>query len=201
MFARIAAFLASAAKFIGQVGIDLVNGLPTVGRWLDDIISWPFRTLFGGSQAQPSYTPEYQTADLLDVLKEARQDAKAKVTRLDRNGIDSVLAYARAHRDDRATMRLPKSLDPRVRAALLTMDDAALRKLHTAGIGQVRRFVDGMPHGIPGVPAFGENLTTAANDIPPKGLSTHEQMLWKIRAQLLKNKESEPFHSPRAARP
>jgi hypothetical protein len=171
--------------------------LPTAGKWLDDLISAPFRMIFGSGRETPSYTPDVQTADLLDVLKDSRQAAQEEAHRLDRNGIESVLEFAKAHRDTRATMTLPKRLDPRVKAALLTMDDAALRKLHTSGIGQVRKFLDGRPHGIPGVPSFGEQLPTAADEPMPKGLSVHEAMLWKIRAQMLKPTESKPFPYPR----
>ncbi|MQV12184.1 hypothetical protein GHL01_00295 [Sinorhizobium meliloti] len=160
----------------------------------------PFRLVFGHGQPQPSYAPEYQTADLLDTLKDARVEATEKAIRLDRNVIESVVEFARAHRDDRATMTLPTRLDPRVRAALLTMDDVALRTLSRAGIGQVRKFIDGMPHGIPGVPAFGEKLPTAANDAPPKGMNAHEAMLWKIRAQLLKETNAESFAAPKVAK-
>ncbi|KQZ50308.1 hypothetical protein ASD54_08620 [Rhizobium sp. Root149] len=190
MLRRIAALLASAAS-------KLINSLPTAGKWLDDLLSMPFRTVFGGGGGAPSYTPDVQTADLLNTLKDAREAAQAEAHRLDRNDIESVLEFAKAHRDTRATMSLPKTLTPEVRAALLQMDDVALRKLYTSGIGQVRKFLAAKPHGIQGVPSFGERLPTVADEPMPKGMTVHEAMVWKIRAKMLKPTESEPFPYPR----
>lgn len=198
MLARI---LAAIWRFFASMGVDVWKSRWDILRWCDDVVKAPFRTVFGNGGGAPSYTPDVQTADLLTSLRDAREAAQAEANRLDRNGIETVLEFAKAHRDVRSTMKLPKDLDPRVRAALLTMDDAALRKLHTSGIGQIRKFLDGKPHGIVGVPSFGEHLPTAANEPMPKGLSVHEAMVWKIRAQMLKSTESEPFEYPRKARP
>lgn len=186
---------------MASIGVDVWNSRWDMLRWCDDVIKSPFRTVFGHGGGAPSYSPDVQTSDLLNVLRDSRQVMQAEARRLDRNGIESVLEFARAHRDTRATMTLPKSLDPQVRAALLTMDDAALRRLHTSGIGQVRKFLDGRPHGIPGIPFFGEHLPTSRNETPAKGLSVHQAMLWKIRARMLQPTESEPFSHPRKARP
>lgn len=196
MLARIAAAI---WRFMQSIGVDIWSSRWDILRWCDDVIKSPFRTVFGNGGGAPSYTPDLQTADLVDVLKDAREAAQEQANRLDRNAIEAVLEFARAHRDTRATMTLPKSLDPQVRAALLAMDDAALRKLHTAGIGQVRKFLDGKPHGIIGVPSFGEHLPTAANEPMPKGMTVHEAMIWKIRQRMLKPTESEPFEYPRKA--
>lgn len=197
MLSRIAAAI---CRFLKSIGTDLWSGRWDIVNWCENVAKMPFRLVFGHGQPQPSYAPEYQTADLLDTLKDARVAANEKVHRLDRNGIESVLEFAKAHRNDRATMPLPKRLDPRVRAALVTMNDAALRTLSKAGIGQVRRFIDGIPHGIPGVPAFGERLPADADAAPPKGMTSHQAMLWKIRAQLLKETNAEPFTAPKVAK-
>jgi hypothetical protein len=186
---------------MSSVGIDVWKSRWDILNWCDDVIKAPFRSVFGGRGGAPSYTPDIQTADLLTSLKDAREVAQAEAHRLDRNGIESVLEFAKAHRDTRATMSLPASLSPEVRAALLQMDDVQLRKLHTAGIGQFRKFLDGRPHGIQGVPSFGEHLPTAADEPMPKGMSVHEAMVWKIHQQMLKPMESEPFEYPRKARP
>lgn len=194
MFARV---FAAIWRFMQSIGIDAWKSRWDILNWCDNVIKAPFRTVFGGGGGAQSYTPDVQTADLLNVLKDSRQAAQAEAHRLDRNGIESVLEFARAHRDVRSTMKLPQSLDPQVKAALLTMDDAALRKLHTSGIGQVRKFLDGRPHGIVGVPSFGEHLPTSPTETPPKGMTVHEAMVWKIRQQLLKSTESKPFEYPR----
>jgi hypothetical protein len=194
MFARIAAAI---WRFMSSIGIDIWNSRWDILRWCDDVVKAPFRTVFGNGGGAPSYTPDVQTSDLLNTLKDAREAAQAEAHRLDRNDIESVLEFAKAHRDTRATMSLPKSLTPEVRAALLQMDDVQLRKLHTAGIGQVRKFLDGRPHGIQGVPSFGEHLPTSPTETPPKGMTVHEAMVWKIRQQMLKPTESEPFPYPR----
>lgn len=198
MFASV---FAAIWRFFSSIGVDVWKSRWDILNWCDDVIKAPFRTVFGNGGGAPSYTPDVQTADLLDVLKDSRQAAQAEAQRLDRNDIESVLEFAKAHRDTRATMSLPASLSPEVRAALLQMDDVALRKLHTSGIGQVRKFLDGRPPGIQGVPSFGEHIPATAIDPMPKGLSVHEAMLWRIRAQMLKPTESEPFEYPRKARP
>jgi hypothetical protein len=192
---------AAIRRFFSSIGVDVWNSRWDMLRWCDDVIKAPFRTVFGNGDGAPSYIPDVQTAELLNTLRETREAAQAEAHRLDRNGIETVLEFAKAHRDVRSTMKLPQSLDPRVKATLLTMDDAALRKLHTSGIGQIRKFLDGRPHGIQGVPSFGEHLPTSRDETPPKGLCVHEAMLWKIRAQMLKPTESEPFLYPRKARP
>lgn len=194
MFAR--AF-AAIWRFMQSIGIDAWRSRWDILNWCDNVIKAPFRTVFGHGAPAPSYTPDVQTADLLHTLRETREAAQAEAHRLDRNGIETVLEFAKSHRDVRSTMKLPQSLAPQVKAALLTMDDAALRKLHTAGIGQVRKFLDGRPHGIPGVPSFGEHFPTSPTETPPKGMSVHEAMVWKIRQRMLKPTESEPFPYPR----
>lgn len=193
MLLKVTALLAAAAS-------KLINAMPGVGRWLDDLFSMPFRTLFGSDRETPAYTPDVQTSDLLDTLRETRMAAQAEAHQLDRNEIERVLEFARAHRDTRATLTLPKSLTPEVRAALLTMDDAALRKLHTSGIGQVRKFLAGKPHGIVDVPSFAEHLLTSPTETPFKGINVHEGMIWKIRQQMHKQTESKPFEYPRKVR-
>lgn len=183
MLKRIAAVLAAAASKI-------IGSMPTVGKWLDDIISWPFRTLFGGGREAPSYSPDIPASDFTGVLKNARETAAAKERKFDRSVLDSVLEYCRAHPDARATMKLPQGLDPRIQASLLTMDDAALRALSRAGMSQIKRFVEGIPHSILGVPGFGEIRRVAANDTAPR-VSHRDQILWKVRAGL--EKDAEPF--------
>lgn len=188
---------AAIARFLKSLGSDVWNARWDILRWCHNLIRAPFQMIFG-SKPEPSYAPELQTSDLLDKLRSAREDAAERVIRLDRGGIEGVLEYCRAHRDDRTRMTLPNSLDRKVRAALLTMDDAELRTLAGAGIGQLRKFAAGLPHGIAGVPAFGERLPLAGNDAPPAGLNAHERMLWKVRAQLLKEGNADAFSRPKS---
>jgi hypothetical protein len=182
MLKRIAAILASAASKV-------IGSLPTAGKWLDDIVSWPFRTLFGGGRDAPSYTPDIPAADYTDVLRNARETANVQTKKFDRNVLDSVLEYCRAHPDARDIMKLPQGLDPRIQATLLTMDDAALRALSRAGMSQIKRFVEGIPHSILGVPGFGEIRRVAANDAAPK-MTPGDHVAWKVRAS---EKDAEPF--------
>ncbi|MGF0537300.1 hypothetical protein ACQQ2Q_04835 [Agrobacterium sp. ES01] len=198
MFARIAAAI---WRFMSSIGIDIWKGRFDILNWCDNVIRAPFHMVFGHDAGAPSYTPDVQTSDLLKVLKDSRQAAQAEARRLDRNGIETVLEFAGAHRDTRAMMTLPESLDPRVRAGLLTMDDSELRRLRASGIGQVRKFLDCKPHGIVGVPSFGEHIPASPTETPPKGMSINQAMVWRIRQQMLKPTESEPYEYPRKARP
>lgn len=180
MLRRIAAVLAAAAS-------KLIGSLPTAGKWLDDIVSRPFRTLFGGGRGNPSYTPDIPAADYVDVLKDARETATSQAKKFDRNIMESVLEYCRAHPDVRATTKLPTNLDPRIQAQLLTMDDAALRALARGGASQLKRFLDGIP---------GDQFRlVAANDAVPT-MSPHDHVMWKVRAHA--EKDAEPFVTKRA---
>lgn len=187
MLKRIAAAIAAALEMFGKIG-----------KWGWDVcwatVRFPFE-LISTKPPLPQFNPTVEKSDVLDEYSEARK-RHAAVQSLDRDGIHTLLEYCRAHRDDRATMRLPKDLPPSVLASLVSMDDKALRALATAGVGQVRKFMSGKPHGIHGVPAVGTTSgATAANDEPPKGMSEHERVLWKIRARLMKDKQ-EPYRAP-----
>jgi hypothetical protein len=187
MLKRIATILANAASKI-------IGSLPTVGKWLDDIVSWPFRKLFGDGRDAPSYTPDIPASNYVEVLRNARETASAETKKFDRNVLDSVMEYCRAHPDTRAVMKLPKGLDPRIQSLLLTMGDDQLRALSRAGMSQLKRFVEGIPHNVIGVPGFGEIMRIAANDAAPR-MSSDDHIAWKLRAQ---DKEAEPFISRRA---
>ncbi|MBB4102417.1 hypothetical protein [Allorhizobium borbori] len=189
MLARFAAALTAAFQMIGKVG-----------KWSWDVavatVRFPFE-LISTKPPLPQFNPTVEKSDVLDEYNEARK-RHAAVQTLDRDGIHTLLEYCRAHRDDRATMKLPKDLPPPVLASLVSMDDKALRSLATAGVGQVRKFMSGKPHGIHGVPAVAPDpdvVPTAADDEPPRNASHHERVLWKIRANMLKDRQSE-FRAP-----
>lgn len=187
MLARIAAAIAAAFQMIGKVG-----------KWSWDVC-WatarlPFE-LISTRPPLPQYNPTIEKSDILGEYEEARK-RNAAVQSLDRDGINTLLEYCRAHRADRATMRMPKDLPPSVLAALISMDDKALRALATAGVGQVRKFMNGRPHGIHGVPAVAPDVVpTEVGEAPPRGMSEHERVIWKIRARLMKDKQ-EPYRAP-----
>jgi len=193
MLSRIAAAI---GRFFRSLGSDIWSSRWDIVNWCETVAKAPFRLVFGHA-APPSYTPDIPASNYVDILKDARAAAVVKERTFDRSVIESVLEYCRAHADSRATMRLPKQLNPKVQATLLTMDDAALRALSRAGMSQVKRFVEGIPHGISDVPGYGEFRPTAANDQPPRNLTAHERILWKVRAGLEKEKEAEPFTNPR----
>jgi hypothetical protein len=139
----------------------------------------------------PHYEPQVTQSDVVQDFVHARQAQKG-VRTLDRDAVDQLLDYCRAHRDDRVTMRLPKDLPAPVVASLLSMDDGELRKLATSGIGQLRKFMHGQPHGIHGVPSAEPAVPVAANDTPPVGMTQDQKRLWKVRASYLKDR-AEPF--------
>ncbi|MCR6502474.1 hypothetical protein MUO32_25945 [Shinella sp. CPCC 101442] len=174
-----AALAAAASKIIGSI--------PTIGKWFDDIVSMPLRTLFSGGREAPSYTPDIPASDYVDVLKNAREAATSQATKFDRNIMESILEYCRAHPDIRATMKLPTNLDPRIQARLLTMNDAALRALARGGASQLKRFLEGIPSD--------QIKLVAANDGVPT-MSPRDHVLWKVRANA--EKDAEPFVPLRA---
>lgn len=189
MFAKIAAAIAAALKSMGTSAVSILD-------WCEQVVRWPFSLVFGHGAPTPTYTPAVSPSDVIEEFQHARNTAAAIHT-LDRDGIDSVLEFCRAHKNDRVGMALPKNLEPPVRAALMSMSDAELRAVATSGIGAVRRFLDGKMHGIPGVREFGSPAPKPANDAPPRGMTRDEEMLWKARAFLMKSTHSQDFKIPR----
>lgn len=126
----------------------------------------------------PEYTPAVSGTQLLDEFDEARA-RQAAVHDLDRDGISTVMRYAKALPDARTTMDL-SGLGTDVRTTLLTMDDHELKALAQAGIGAVRKFVAGENHGVLGVPVVG---SVKHSNSPPE-LSPED--IWKVRALMLK---------------
>lgn len=192
MFAR---FVAALSRFLASIGNDLYHSIPGILNFGEQVIRWPFSVVFGNGASRPHFAPQVTKSDVVEDFLHARRSAAAVHT-LDRDGIDSVLRFCAAHREDRPTTPLPKNLDPAVRVALRTMDDAALRAIATAPIGKVRKFIDGVPHAIHGVPEIVKNnAAPEAEQLPPPGMTEHQRILWKIKAQLEKTKASEPFRA------
>lgn len=147
-------------------------------QWAENLVLSPFRALFGGAASMPR--PEWLTSsELLDEFEAARR--QAAVHDLNRDGISTVMRYAKALPDARPTMDL-SALNPDVRVTLLSMDDTELRALGQSGIGAVRKFVAGEEHGVFGVPVVG---SVKESTVKPE-LSREEK--WKIRALMLRSK-------------
>ncbi len=181
-------------KFFKAIAAALV-ALRDLTKWTWDI-AWATAKLplelFSTRPPLPHFEPQITKPDIVADFLHARKAHEA-VRTLDRDAVDQLLEYCRAHRDDRVVMKLPKDLPPRVVASLVSMDDAELRKLAAAGIGQLRKFMGGRPHGIHGVPSVAEPaVPVAVKDAPSPGMDEHERMLWRIRARRLKDK-TEPF--------
>ncbi|ANL28677.1 hypothetical protein AMC90_CH02878 [Rhizobium phaseoli] len=150
-------------------------------RWAEDLVFSPFRAIFGGGGAampRPEFEPGMTSSELLDEFEAARR--QAAVHDLNRDGISTVMRYAKALPDARPTMDL-SALNPDVRVTLLSMEDIELGVLGQSGIGAVRKFVAGEEHGVFGVPVVGSVKDTTERH----ELSAEEK--WKIRSIMLKS--------------
>jgi hypothetical protein len=171
----------------------LWRGTLGVIRWGEQLLRWPFSVIFGsgggGAMPNPDYKPDVSGTQLLDEFEETRQ-RQAAVHDLDRDGVSTVIKYAKATTSARPTLDLD-GLAKDVRATLLTMDDHELRALAQAGIGAVRKFVEGKQHGIHGVPVV--EALAAPPEVPSTGMSAEERVLWKVRSRLLKAEQGQEF--------
>ncbi|MEB2848228.1 hypothetical protein GAO09_08505 [Rhizobiales bacterium RZME27] len=178
MLKMIAKALAAAASMMGSLC-----------KWSWDFgvaaLRFPLELLgfTGSGPLKPKpFEPENTKEDVLAELHEARQRQTA-VHALDRDGMESVMAFCRAHKGDRPTMPLPTRLDPSVRIALRKLDDAALRALSSASIGKIRKYMNCEAHGIHGVPEFASALPSI-DEAPSKRLNRHEHVLRRVNAHL-----------------
>lgn len=170
---------AAIARFFGRIGKDAWNSLPAAGKWLDDIIRWPFSLVFGGGAPLPAYEPNFRRADVVDEFKRARQAAAIKV--LGRDIVASVRKFCTASEADRATMDL-RGIDAGAMALLFTMGKDELRALSRASDPAIRKFCLGKPHGVYGVPVVGVHQPIPANDSSPRPSSDRRR--WKEQAEL-----------------
>lgn len=179
-------------KAIANALAGLWRGALGVLNWTEQLIRWPFSLVFGsgggGGMPTREYKPDVSPAQLLDEFDEARA-RQAAVHDLGRDGVSTVLQYAKASPSARSTIDLG-GLKKDIRATLLTMDDHELRALADAGIGEIRKFVEGTPHGIFGVPVV--RAMVVAND-PPKEMTAEERVMWKVRSRMLKADGSQEF--------
>lgn len=179
-------------RAIANALASLWRGALGVVNWTEQLIRWPFSMIFGsggGAMPTPEYKPDVSGAQLLDEFEQTRQ-RQAAVHDLDRDGVSTVMKYAKASEAARPTIDLG-GLSKDVCAMLITMDDHELRALAQAGIGAVRRFIDGKAHGIHGVPVVAS--LAGAPAAPATEMSAEERVLWKVRSRLLKAECGQEF--------
>ena len=178
MLARIAAAIATAFRLVGKA-------IPGALDWIDQMIRWPFSVIFGnGGLPVPTYTPSTDAAELIRDLNER----SAHYTPPDRQGIDTVLTYARSTKLARDSFDL-SAVGADVRTTLLTMNDVELKALSCAQRGSLRKFVAGEQHNIHGVPMV-TSLETAAV-LPGKAMTTADQLRSRVRNRLLQQTHSD----------
>lgn len=174
-----------------------VSGLCKGAIWTlnfaEQVVRWPFSVIFGsggGDRPNPHFAPTTSGVELLDEFN-AQRKRQAAVHELDRDGIDAVIKYAKAVPSARSTIDLG-GLRKDVRATLLTMDDNELRALAQAGVGAVRKFIEGRDHGVHGVPVVGL-ATSTTEDAPTRGMTAEERVLWAVRSRIEKAKSGQEF--------
>ena len=177
-------FAAALARAIAQMGKDFWNALPTIGKVADDLVSWPFRVLFGGGAPLEHYEPTTTRPDVIETFKAARE--AAAVRSFDPSGIETVRKYCNARKDDRAAMDI-SAVPSEARLLLATMSDDELHALGRAGPGQIKKFLDGKQHGVDGVPVVGVHKPAPANDRSPRPAFNHRQ--WRDQALLKRDIE------------
>lgn len=157
-------------------------------RWGEQLLRWPFSVIFGsggGAMPTPEYKPDVSGIQLLDEFAEARA-RQAAVHTLDRDGVDTVLSYAKSPKVARATFDLSNVRED-LRLTLLDMSDLELDALGNAGLSAVRKFVEGRDHGVFGVRTYtpGGQVKAAAPE-PKVEMTAQERMLWRDRASAQK---------------
>ncbi|MEY9830780.1 hypothetical protein ABIA25_002595 [Sinorhizobium fredii] len=184
--------LRAIGRILSATVAGLYKGTLGVLHWGEQLIRWPFSLVFGsggGGRPNPHFEPLTSGIQLLDEFEESRKRQTAVQT-LDRDGVDTVIKYAKALPPARSTIDLG-GLRKDIRAILLTMDDRELQALAQAGIGAVRKFVDGKQHGIHGVPIV--KPLASATEKSPRGISAEDRVLSKVRARILKAEQSGDF--------
>ena len=180
-------------RAIGRALMSALSGLwkNTLGviNWCEQVIRWPFNLIFGNGgsgRPNPEYKPEVSAMQLLDEFDEARA-RQAAVHDLDRDGVSTVLKYAKTPKTARATFDL-SCVKEDLRNTLLDMSDHELDALGRAGLSAVRKFVEGRDHGVFGVRTFspGEPVEAAVPELS-EPMTAQERMLWRVRARAQKS--------------
>lgn len=177
---------AAIARFVGTIGKGAWNSLPSAGKWLDDIVRWPFSLLFGGGSPLPAYEPNLTRADVVDEFRKARQAAAVEV--LGRDIVATVRKFCAAPKAERATMNL-RGVDTGAMALLLTMGEDELNALSRASEPAIRKFCLGKQHGIHGVPIIGVHQPNPIDARSPR--SSPDRRRWDDEARLRDAVESQ----------
>ncbi|MBB2868601.1 UNVERIFIED_ORG: hypothetical protein GGI63_005245 [Rhizobium esperanzae] len=182
--------LRAIARALAAAVSGLCKGAIWTLNFAEQVIRWPFSVVFGsgGGRPNPHFEPTTSGVELLDEFNANRAHAAA-VHELNRDGIDTVVRYAKATPSARSTIDLG-GLAKDVRATLLTMDDNELRALANAGVGAIKKFLEGREHGIHGVPVA---RPIPADNVPRAGMTAEESVLWKVRSKLLKGQQTSDF--------
>lgn len=180
---------AAFARAIASMGKDFWTSLPSIGRRIDDIVEWPFRLLFGGAAPLPHYEPMITQPGIIEEFKAARRAAAASLDTVDPSGIDTVRRYCNAKSQTARDGMDLSAISDDARVLLLTMGDDELAALGKAGLGPLKKFVDGKQHGIDGVPVVGVHAPIPVNDRSPRPAFDHGS--WKADAILNRPPEAQ----------
>ncbi len=156
----------------------------------------PFRALAGNANMPPKFNPEVTGEDLLAGLQTKRE--QAVVNAVTKDGVATIYKYAKATPLQRSTIDL-SALPAAVRATLLTMSDAELDVLSTAGQHEVRKFANGQEHnifGLPKVDVNAEPMLEPEREVVAPGNAILLQMQTRIAREMKKNGGSLDFKMP-----
>ncbi|AMD60887.1 hypothetical protein AWN88_22480 [Agrobacterium tumefaciens] len=177
-------------RAIGRALMSALSGLwkNTLGvvNWCEQVVRWPFSLICGngggGAMPRPEYKPDVSGSQLLDEFEASRQ-RQAAVHDLDRDGVTTVMKYAKSSEAARATFDLSLVKED-LRTTLLEMSDLELDTLGRAGLSAIRKFVEGRDHGVFGVRTFvpGEPVKVAVLE-PRKPMTVQEHMFWRVKSR------------------
>lgn len=169
-------------KFLARLGEILFNALGKGLTGVEFAIRYPFWLIFGNAQPKPSYEPELNVDDLMQVYNKRKSEG---LIPLNSDGIDTVVRYCKALPSARRTFHF-LGLPDDVRDTLLDMDQNELDALSKARPNIIRKFINGEDHGVHGVPVVGSAVPT---DVSPA-----IQLQERIRRRMKKD------YDPREAR-
>lgn len=149
--------------------------------------------LGGGAHSVPDQPPVFEapvdTRELVDELQAGHQ-RHAAVRDLDRDGVTTVVRFAKMSKDERAMADLSAVEREDVRELLLSMTPAELQELVKAGSGAVRKLLVSGDSGVWGVPSV------KAEDVTPPAEAELALRLQRVKEAMSK-KGSKPYVMPR----
>lgn len=156
----------------------------------------PFRAFARTANMPPKFSPEINGEDLLAGLQTKRE--QAVVNAVTKDGVATIYKFAKATPLQRSTIDL-SALPAPVRATLLTMSDAELDVLSTAGQHEVRKFANGQEHNIFGLPKVDMNaepLLAPEREVLAPGNAILLQMQTRIAREMKKSGGALDFKMP-----